>query len=646
VAPEAREDDHRASAIDPSGPTEIDDFVRAVARIGVRPLAPGQILAGRYQLVGLLGAGAMGTVYKARDLELDELIAVKTLRRELVDAPLALEHFRDELKLARRVTHRAVARVFDLGEHGGERFLTMELIGGASLAHILRERGVLAPAEVIRLGGAIAEGLAAAHAAGVLHRDLKPDNVLVDGDRVAITDFGVACALAGDRGAAELAGTPAYMAPEQVECGALDGRADLYGLGVLLFEAISGQLPFAAGSAAALAHARLVQEPRDLLALAPGCPPALAAVIHRALARAPEDRFPSAEAMGTALAALALGGTAATPLPAVRPAPDPRAIELLLRSRREAGQGPGTRIDLLERALAFAPDDPIILSAFAFATAAVLVDAGARPDLAERVVAAAERALELAPHLAEPWVALALVRAYCDDDAGAVRAILQAKRIGPSVAEADDVLGRLLIGRDLHEEGRAHLERALWIKPDLYFAHVTLARTYLFEGRHDDARRELAAMRHNGGHHAIYAMSLALSGLEIGDLEPPADFGYRAFEIVYGALARTLRTRRVTAADARIIEELCAAAVGSRVCRMWRQIEAEMYGYAGDAERCAEAIARAVDAGLRDLNWMRRCPAIAPARSHPRFAVAEAAVAARAEVALAVLRAGAATERP
>src|SRR5271156_269575 len=140
------------------------------------------LIAGRYELIGLVGVGGMGSVYRARDTELDEVIALKVWRRELVDAPGMLERFRQEVKLARRVTHKNVARTFDIGEHEGEKFLTMEFVDGASLAAILRERGALPIDEVLVIAKQLCAGLAAAHAVGVVHRDLKPDNILVAPD--------------------------------------------------------------------------------------------------------------------------------------------------------------------------------------------------------------------------------------------------------------------------------------------------------------------------------------------------------------------------------------------------------------------------------------------------------------------------------
>ena len=196
-----------------------------------------EVVAGRYEILGFVGSGGMGTVYRARDRELDEIVALKIMRGELSYDPQALARFRREVKLARRVTHRNVARTFDIGEHAGMVFLTMELVGGESLAQRLARKKRLPVERALEIALEIARGLSAAHAAGVVHRDLKPDNVLLSPEgRVVVTDFGIAFAedaLARESGFRRLVGTPAYMAPEQLEApDRVDARVDVYALGL------------------------------------------------------------------------------------------------------------------------------------------------------------------------------------------------------------------------------------------------------------------------------------------------------------------------------------------------------------------------------------------------------------------------------
>jgi TolB-like protein/predicted Zn-dependent protease len=299
---------------------------------------PGSLLiAGRYELLGLVGVGGMGSVYRARDTELDEVIALKVLRRELLDAPGMLDRFRREVKLARRVTHKNVARTFDIGEHAGERFLTMEFIEGESLARLLEREGTLSLARVVDVVRAVCAGLAAAHAANVVHRDLKPDNVLISNDgRIAITDFGVARAGVDAKSPSQTlgipVGTPAYMAPEQVE-GAIDtdARTDIYALGAILYELLTGEPAWNGPSPYTVAAARLQMPPPDPRDKKKDLPAEVAAMVMRCMARDREKRFPSVEEVDAALVALEplFKATPAKPRPVRRLSSVPVAKEAL-----------------------------------------------------------------------------------------------------------------------------------------------------------------------------------------------------------------------------------------------------------------------------------------------------------------------------
>ncbi len=264
------------------------------------------LVANRYAIVGLLGVGGMGRVYRAHDRKLDEVVALKMLRRELVGRADMLERFRQEVKLARRVTSPHVVRTFDLGEHGEDAFLTMEYIEGRSLAQRIEE-GPMPMSDVLRIASAIAAGIAAAHATGVLHRDLKPDNVLVGKDgRIAITDFGIARPASGSALATQdrFVGTPAYMAPEQIEGAEHIGPAvDVYAFGGILFELVTGRRPFVGNNLLAIAAARLTQpapDPRTLRSI----PDATAELILRCLEREPGARYADGSALEVALRAL------------------------------------------------------------------------------------------------------------------------------------------------------------------------------------------------------------------------------------------------------------------------------------------------------------------------------------------------------
>ncbi len=283
----------------------------------LRPIGAGK-LAGRYELLGLIGVGGMGSVYRARDTELDELVAVKVLRRDLGADQQMLTRFRQEVKLARKVTHTGVARTFDLGEHEGERFITMELVPGESLAATIAANGGLSFTRFSDIAMQICSALAAAHAAGVIHRDLKPDNViLTPNGRAVITDFGIARAAAEGNALRTLGGavgTPAYMAPEQIEAKPdIDGRADIYALGAMMFELLTGEQPWKGETIFAIAAARLTQPPPDPQKIRADIPDVVANLVMRCMARRPEDRPQTVEDVATKIATVTL--------PAARSAP-------------------------------------------------------------------------------------------------------------------------------------------------------------------------------------------------------------------------------------------------------------------------------------------------------------------------------------
>jgi len=277
-------------------------------------LRPGDRFADRYVVDRILGRGGMGTVFGVKD----ELLGGEAVALKLLDqtTPGALERFRREVLLARRITSPHVARTYDLGTHAGTSYLTMELVSGRSLGAVLAAERTLSPARTARIGIAIAAGLRAAHEAGVVHRDLKPDNVLVGDDgRVVVTDFGIARALTRVEDArltGGITGTPHYMAPEQAMGRELDARADLFSLGVLLFECASGRLPFEAESALAALVLRVQGEATPLSTVS-STPPGLASLIMQLLARDPDARPASASVVLERLQAIAASLTEVAP---------------------------------------------------------------------------------------------------------------------------------------------------------------------------------------------------------------------------------------------------------------------------------------------------------------------------------------------
>ena len=272
---------------------------------GQRVLAVGTLVAGRYRVISLTGVGAMGMVYRVYDERLHIDVAMKVLRPDKADARM-LERFEHELVLARQVTHKNVVRIHDIGQDGDLHFLTMDHVDGRSLRQILDERTRLPVDEVIAVSRDLAEALGAAHAQSVIHRDLKPGNVLIDNEgRACITDFGIARSTrrAGLTQAGNIIGTLDYLAPEQARGGEVDGRTDIYALGLMMFEMLSGQRAFRSESAEEILAARAAGRPRRLKDAGISVPKWLQRVIERCLAADPAKRYPDASALAADLAA-------------------------------------------------------------------------------------------------------------------------------------------------------------------------------------------------------------------------------------------------------------------------------------------------------------------------------------------------------
>ncbi|WP_346017083.1 protein kinase [Pseudenhygromyxa sp. WMMC2535] len=283
--------------------THTDDATLAVRS----PLSVGELFAGRYEIERVLGRGGMGSVFRVHDREVGEVVALKLL--DIMSAtPEVIDRFRREVRLARRVTHRNVARTYDLGEFQGWRFLTMEYVDGESLRTFLA-RNRPSHARAIDFARQIAEGLAAAHQAGVIHRDLKPANVMLErSGRVVLTDFGIARALQGNDATLQtggLLGTPAYMAPEQISGDRVGAPADIYALGLILFEMLTGRLPFSGDTAMAMAMAR-INHPLPDLRTQTDVPPELVGVLEGCLARGSERRIINAAEVVERLASSAV----------------------------------------------------------------------------------------------------------------------------------------------------------------------------------------------------------------------------------------------------------------------------------------------------------------------------------------------------
>ena len=274
----------------------------------------GELIAGRYELEELAGTGGMSSVYRAHDTLLERHVALKLLHEYHGADAESIERFRREARAVAQLSHPHIVTVIDRGEDGDRQFIVFEYVDGENLKELVAREGPLPVRRALELAIQVGEGLACAHEHGVVHRDVKPQNVLLNGDGQAkVTDFGIARSLDVDHGMTQtgtVIGTSNYIAPEQASGRSVDERTDIYSLGVVLFELLTGDVPFPGENFVAVAMRHVHEEPPSVLELRPDVPFRVAQVVERALAKDPDDRFPSMATMVAELRACLAEGEA------------------------------------------------------------------------------------------------------------------------------------------------------------------------------------------------------------------------------------------------------------------------------------------------------------------------------------------------
>ncbi len=264
----------------------------------VQKLKRGEIFAERYEIIESLGQGRMGRVYRVVDLHLDEEVTLKILKPEIAADFKTIDRFKSEMILARKISHKNVCKMFNLGNYEGLFYLTMEYVPGQNLKGLIRQTGQLAVGTSISLAKQVCKGLSEAHHTGIVHRDLKPGNIMIDREGlVRIMDFGIA-RITEAKGLMEtgvIIGTPEYMSPEQAEDAEIDLRSDIYSLGIILYEMVTGQIPFEGDTPIKIAVKQKTENPRSVRTINPRIPINLDKIILKCLEKAKDKRYQTAQ---------------------------------------------------------------------------------------------------------------------------------------------------------------------------------------------------------------------------------------------------------------------------------------------------------------------------------------------------------------
>jgi len=295
-------------------------------------LVPNTLIGARYRLERRIGQGGMAEVWLANDISLNRKVAVKMMKSQHNNDPVVIERFRREAQASATLNNPNIVTVYDVVDDQGRQAVVMEYVEGLTLRYVLDQKTQLSPSLTIHIGLAIASALDAAHEAGLVHRDIKPGNILITPTgRVMLTDFGIAKALNGNESDLTnqniMMGTAKYLSPEQVRGRPLDGRADIYSLGLVLYECLAGRVPFIGDSDVDTALARVQRDPKNLLQIRPNLPPALTNFIHQMLMRDPGKRPPTGQAVYEALYRIREDGVDGTPTGLTPPRGQPGVIE-------------------------------------------------------------------------------------------------------------------------------------------------------------------------------------------------------------------------------------------------------------------------------------------------------------------------------
>ena len=342
-------------------PTDHPPVMTETLQTLAQELTTGSTFAGRYHVIEELGHGGMGRVYKVFDEKIKEKVALKLLKPEISADEQAIERFSNELRLARKISHRHVCRMFDLGEDRGTHYITMEYVSGEDLKSVLRMMGQMSAGKAVLVAREVCEGLAEAHRLGVVHRDLKPQNIMIDREgNVRIMDFGIARSLKvkGMTGAGVVIGTPEYMSPEQIEGQDVDNRSDIYSLGIILYEMMTGRVPFEGNTFLSVAVKQKTEQPRNPRDLNPQIPDDIVRLILRCLEKDKTRRFQKVEDILSELAKIEKGiPTTEKILPAGKPSTS-REITVKFNPRKLVIPGCGDHLSCYRGHLSSSPLDP------------------------------------------------------------------------------------------------------------------------------------------------------------------------------------------------------------------------------------------------------------------------------------------------